>query len=1177
MSSKEEITALMTKRDELQDLTQTIINTLNNITNIKTTPDLKLEFASRLTSFKKYVTTTQNDIKLKMHMLLMLQNKIITSIESNHNNIHQNTIDMCKKKFDELNNEISKHTTHSTNLLNEINMRLNTLNMIGVNEPEYSGEKDIHHINGNGQSPILSVMSKPASEKEVIKPYVNMGCSNIIKYEDECYKILDKKILIVLDNYLKGGLKKHTDLLVKFLKCDVVVFEKSIKSHENFKDINYEKYDIILWQNTFNIIPQKQLHQKYIYVVHSHCDLWSETNKEVIKNNNNLIDNYIYVSNNVKNNFEQDILIPTNSYIIENQIEQIVNTKFEIKGLFVGCGSYTQLKGHYELIQEFAKFDNTLCQLEIYGNIHDIEYYNMLQKYIDKNKISNIKLLEYTEDYVERLKEAEYFCFFSKSEGCSYAILEAMSLNKKIICPDSSITFEQIYYYPYKTQQFYGLINMNRYYVFPNYRNFIKKYTNICLNIPNNKIYIGCNVVNDDIDEKILEKDINIGLNIELKKGLSFLLRLKNEEKYILNNIYSIVNIADEIIICNNCSTDDTSKILKYLENYYDNIFIYEYNICINNLKDNIFFPKRKIGTFYNWCLSKATTNNVMKWDGDFESIQTHLSTMIDKYDLHNRCDKFALWFSGLTCFYLKYINVSSYYDEYRCFSKLNGFKWTDTKNCETVSEYIRNCHAKFINGYEDMVVSLCLAHKAKIVDINRMPIFIEHKDYNDYKINPFDNRCINDNNILTKYKDVSIMSNNNSNAKNIVFVVFYELDKIGGVEFLNNIIVKSIEYTGCIVKYIILKKSNIIDNIKYFSLDSFNNCIPYFNGYNISILTSYHDDELIIIKRKYKHIRLFGMSHSDISFYNRDFTRQKSYYENIIVINKFTYNKYIELDVKNITLLENNIPLLTINKKHTFNKNNIPALTINNKHMFDKNNTCDKNCIKCLFFSRASYDKNLIMLMQSIDILSQKYNIYLDVYSEINHTLEYYYNLLVNKKNIKFMSPILCVDSSNIYDLYDIVMLPSVSEGCSLNVLEAINNEIPILCSKNIGNYEIINNELPMFDLTGLSIHDNDIYVYNYNKLLESIGYCFEPNATGLDILTPNLINDSKKIILYNNNLNEIINKIEYTINNYDKVKQNTVNLKKKITNKFFNMASYILKLNSLLSNKQIIDERVD
>jgi glycosyltransferase involved in cell wall biosynthesis len=212
-------------------------------------------------------------------------------------------------------------------------------------------------------------------------------------------------------------------------------------------------------------------------------------------------------------------------------------------------------------------------------------------------------------------------------------------------------------------------------------------------------------------------------------------------------------------------------------------------------------------------------------------------------------------------------------------------------------------------------------------------------------------------------------------------------------------------------------------------------------------------------------------------------------------------------------------------------------------------------------------------MLIQAIDILSQKYNIYLDIYSEINYTLQYYHNLLINKSAVRFIAPIVNFET-NIYNLYDIVLLPSVSEGCSLNVLESINNEIPIVCSKNIGNYEIINDDLPMFELNGLSIYDSNIYVCNYNKLLEGIGYCFEPNNIGLDILIPN-INNSEKFILYNNNLNEIINKIEYTLNNYDKVKQNTINLKNKITNKFFNISSYILKLNTLLNPTKIFINR--
>ena len=136
---------------------------------------------------------------------------------------------------------------------------------------------------------------------------------------------------------------------------------------------------------------------------------------------------------------------------------------------------------------------------------------------------------------------------------------------------------------------------------------------------------------------------------------------------------------------------------------------------------------------------------------------------------------------------------------------------------------------------------------------------------------------------------------------------------------------------------------------------------------------------------------------------------------------------------------------------------------------------------------------------------------------------------------------------------------------------MESINNEIPIICSKNIGNYEIINDELPMFEFDGLSVCDNDIYVYNYNKLLESIGYSFDTNKLKLDILTPDFTNNSEKKIIYDKNVFEIVNKIEYTINNYAIIKQNTINLKNKISDKFFNMASYIMKLNNLLDNINI------
>ena len=121
------------------------------------------------------------------------------------------------------------------------------------------------------------------------------------------------------------------------------------------------------------------------------------------------------------------------------------NDRQEIQNLFVSSGSFNKMKGHHKLIQEFSKLDNSNT-LEIYGDIHDRDYFNMLQKHIIYNKLDNIKLFEYTDDYINRLKEAEYFCLFSESEGCSYSMLEAISLNKKIICIKQCLTDNMLSY-----------------------------------------------------------------------------------------------------------------------------------------------------------------------------------------------------------------------------------------------------------------------------------------------------------------------------------------------------------------------------------------------------------------------------------------------------------------------------------------------------------------------------------------------------------------------------------------------------------------------------------------------------------------------------------------------------------------------------------------------------------
>jgi glycosyltransferase involved in cell wall biosynthesis len=502
----------------------------------------------------------------------------------------------------------------------------------------------------------------------------------------------------------------------------------------------------------------------------------------------------------------------------------------------------------------------------------------------------------------------------------------------------------------------------------------------------------------------------------------------------------------------------------------------------------------------------------VIKWDGDFETTEESLKYMIEKYNLRERTDQFALWFSGITKFYGKYMNVSSYYDEYRCFSKLNGFMWVDTNHCESAGNYVKDGNTKrYVIGYDNDDNPVWLSDIAKRFDYVRKPVFIENKNYKDFKEYTLDERCRNDNMILTKFRDMP----GTDKKKEIIFIVILERTNIGGVETVSKTLENYLLYFGKDVRYILLKPTGAVDNKKYYSLDSFMDMLDLFRDDKLFIYTSYQVETDQINKNG--NVKFIGISHSDISYYNKYFTENSGLYNKIIVVNNSCYQKYKKLNVDNVVLMRNNIEILTVESKREF----------------------DSSCIKVLFFSRTSYDKNVIMLMDVIDRLwSEGVKIYLDIYSDLDKTTSYYYNMVKHKECIAIKAP---TNNKNIYLEYDLCVLPSVSEGCSMNVLESINHEVPILCSKNIGNEEIIENYFPMFDLIGLDSCKDDLYVTNYNKLLISIGYKLDKNDLGLE-----LMKSGREV--YDKNVNEMKRKIQMVIDNYSFYKNQTITLKNNI-----------------------------
>jgi len=203
--------------------------------------------------------------------------------------------------------------------------------------------------------------------------------------------------------------------------------------------------------------------------------------------------------------------------------------------------------------------------------------------------------------------------------------------------------------------------------------------------------------------------DINMNQSAG-KNGYSFLIRIKNEESTIEKCIIDIVDLADEIIIVDNNSSDNTINIILELEKIYKNIFVYQYKIDIprcgiehseNYLKGGS-FSDNTLTNYYNWTSSKATYNKKIKWDGDFYVIKDNCKELLDEY--RNINNSMAVWFSGLTLFIHNensYFKNYSYYDEYRMFNNIDKKIWSDNiyngnNLCETSINFVNSLSCKY-------------------------------------------------------------------------------------------------------------------------------------------------------------------------------------------------------------------------------------------------------------------------------------------------------------------------------------------------------------------------------------------------------------------------------------------------------------------------------------------------
>ena len=618
-----------------------------------------------------------------------------------------------------------------------------------------------------------------------------------------------------------------------------------------------------------------------------------------------------------------------------------------------------------------------------------------------------------------------------------------------------------------------------------------------------NKNIIGHDIVND-IYEVLLDLESEKCNTKSLEKGISLIIRAKNEELNLKYCIESVIDLVDEIVFVDNNSTDNTYKIMQKYANQYSNIKLYQYNINVSKvgvehelaLKTN---NMNTLGTFYNWCLSKATRYNVFKWDADFICVRNNFKQLVDLYDLREREDKFAIWFTGKTLFEDNnkyYLNDKSFYNEYRIFSYKNGFKWYNGNTCEYTEPYINVCELK----YKYIHPLFYEIKRTSIDEFMERSSMIDSRDINDFNIlnklksTNLEDRINTDKKTDKKTDGLIYIDNNIINLDKRVIIFTPSLNFGGGNQFVVYMYNK-LKIFGFQVKIIPAQKINKnngintkfnsmilsdIDNFDSFTIDYISQFKPNYIIFNSNI--PFNDD---IIEQISNITKIIFVTHSDVAYSNYFIEKYNKYIYKIVTVNLYTIKKLTTLLKINITKFFKIINIFDDLNNYSYDLNN---------------NTLVKNLkIKTKKFgviARFSEDKNIPMFIYSLLEIFKKYpdykcylvgtdNVYYDNY------LKSLCELLDIQKFISFEGY-----QDNVfkyYKMFDFIILPSVSEGCAYNIIEAMSLGKPVITSDVGGNHELIKNNINgiIYQYTQIKeFESKTIYIKNYNEQLSLIGY---------------------------------------------------------------------------------------
>ena len=606
--------------------------------------------------------------------------------------------------------------------------------------------------------------------------------------------------------------------------------------------------------------------------------------------------------------------------------------------------------------------------------------------------------------------------------------------------------------------------------------------------------------------------DIKYLHNTPLTPGISLVIRAKNEELNVKMCIESVIDLVDEIIFVDNGSTDNTYKLMIDYAMKYDKIKLYKYNISVSRAgqahKNAIETgDPNTLGLFYNWCLSKCTKYIVFKWDADFLCIRNNFVDLVNNYNLRNREDKLAIWFTGLTLFENNnnyYVNYRSFYDEFRIYSYKNNFKWYDGEICEYVDPYIKSVDKSLRFKY---IYPLFYEMKRTSIDeFEGRSSMIDSRDINDFNIlsSLKEDKLLNiipiNKNII--YHNNYFIENNPNPINNKILLVCPSLSIGGANSFILNMytVMKMLGYFVNI--YPINQDKYQIGSDKYTNIIESDVIKTFSDNYDIILFNStlcIGEEELIKLSNK----KIYFVTHSDVAYSNYFITLYHQYFNKIITVNNYTIEK-----LSNKLNIKKNKFVRLINYFDNKNQNR-------NLNKQQHNSFC--------IVSRFSEDKNIPMILFSLKKVFKTYNNYKCYFVGCGDTKEYDNYLINLAKDLNIFDNIVFTgyqkNVSQYFEMCDFSVLLSVSEGSPYAIIESISYGCPVIASNVGGNKELVNeNSGILIDLDGLKeLENNKIYIHNYNEHLTTIGY-IELNNNNNKQLTPimyppNLIEDNKHI----------------------------------------------------------------